>query len=97
MTNQLPVYFAKMKPVLPQVCTRYEIRNPVYHLPDIRHALAQQSLKYCLIKHLNTEEGYADMVHNTSFKNYKMDIKHKMINNYNAACTIGNCYVCELI
>ena len=48
MTNQLPVYFAIMKPVLPQVCTRYEIRNPVYHLPDIRHAFAQQSLKYCL-------------------------------------------------
>ena len=23
--------------------------------------LLQQSLKYCLIKHLNTEEGYADM------------------------------------
>ena len=45
MTNQLPVYFAIMKPVLPQVCTRYEIRNPVYHLPDIRHAFAQQSLK----------------------------------------------------
>ena len=28
------------------------------------------------------------MVHNTSFKNYKLDIKQKMINNYNAACTI---------
>ena len=41
MTNQLPVYFAIMKPVLPQVCTRYEIRNPVYHLPDIRHSFAQ--------------------------------------------------------
>ena len=95
-TNQLPVYFAIMKSVLPQVCTRYEIRNPVYHLPDIRHAFAQQSLKYCLIMHLNTE-GHADMVHNTSFKNYKMDIKHKMINNFNAACTIRNCYVSELI
>ena len=37
------------------------------------------------------------MVHNTSFKNYKMDIKHKIINNYNVACTIRNYYVCELI
>ena len=86
-----------MKPVLPQVCTRCEIRNPVYHLPDIRHVFPQQSLKYCLIKQLNTAEGYADMVHNTSFKNYKMDIKHKMINSYNAACTIRNCHVCELV
>ena len=34
---------------------------------DVHHPLknAQQSLKYCFIKHLNTEEGYADMVHNT--------------------------------
>ena len=29
-----------MKPVLLQVCTRYEIRNPFYYLPDIRHAFA---------------------------------------------------------
>ena len=68
MSDQLPVYFAIMKLVLPQVSTRCEIRNPVYHLPDMRHAFAQQSFKYCLIKDLNTAEGYADMVHNTSFK-----------------------------
>ena len=95
MTNQLPVYFAIMKPVLPQVCTRYEIRNPVYHLPDIRHAFAQQSLKYCLIKHLKKDMRTWFIINH--LKNYKMDIKHKMINNYNAACTIRNCYVCELI
>ena len=57
-----------MKPVLPQVCNCYEIRNPVYHLPDIRQAFAQQSLKYCLIKHLNTAEGYADMIHKHHLK-----------------------------
>ena len=45
MSNQLPVYFAIMKPVMLQVCTRYEIRNPVYDLPDMRHAFSQQSLK----------------------------------------------------
>ena len=75
MTNQLPVYFAIMKPVLPQVCTRYEIRNPVYHLLDIRHAFAQQSLKYCLIKHLNTEEicdsvSFIQCLHNNRQNQY---------------------------
>ena len=34
-----------MKPTLPQVCTRYEIRNSVYHLPNARHTFAEQSLK----------------------------------------------------
>ena len=63
-----------MKPTLPQVCTRYEIRNSVYHLPNARHTFAKQSLRYCLIKHLNTERGYADLVHSTSFLNYKIII-----------------------
>ena len=45
-----------MKPTLPQVCTRYEIRNPVYYLPNVRHTFAEQSLRYCLIKHLIRKE-----------------------------------------
>ena len=64
-----------MKPTLPQVCTRYDLRNPVYHLPNVTvchttaHTFAEQSLslRYCLIKHLNTEGGYADLVHSTCF------------------------------
>ena len=35
MSDQLPAYFTVMKPTLPRVCTRYEIRNPVYHLPNV--------------------------------------------------------------
>ena len=97
MSDQLPAYFTVMKPTLPQVCTRYEIRNPVNHLPNVRHTFAEQSLRYCLIKHLNTEGGYADLAHSTSFINYKIIIKNEMINNYSAVCTIRGCYVCELI
>ena len=33
--NQLPEYFIDWKPELPRVCTRYEIRSPVFHLPLI--------------------------------------------------------------
>ena len=97
MSDQLPAYFTVMKPTLPQVCTRYEIRNPMYHLPNVRHTFAEQSLRYCLIKHLNMEGGYTDLVHSTSFINYKIIIKNEMINNYSAVCTIRGCYVCELI
>ena len=64
---------------------------------NVRHTFAEQSLRYCLIKHLNTEGGYADLVHSTSFINYKISIKNEMINNYSAVCTIRGCYVCELI
>ena len=75
MSDQLPAYFTVMKRTLPQVCTRYEIRNPVYHFPNVRHTFAEQSLRYCLIKHFNMEGGYTDLVHSTSFINYKIIIK----------------------
>ena len=39
------------------ICTRYEVRNPMFHLPDIRHSFGEQSISYCLIKQLNAEEG----------------------------------------
>ena len=35
MNNQLPTYFVEWKPELPRVCTHYEIRSPVFHLPVI--------------------------------------------------------------
>ena len=60
-----------MTQVLSQVCTRYEIQNPVNDLPDCRHVFVQQLLNYFIINHLNIEEDYADMVHNTSFNNYE--------------------------
>ena len=65
------------------------ITHANYNIPvTINHEMKTSSLfalirpPYCLRKQLNTAEGYADMVHNTSFNNYKMDIKHKMINSY---------------
>ena len=75
MNNQLPIYFSVMKSVLPQICSRYEVRNPVFHLPDIRHSFAEQSIRYCLIKQLNTENGSTittGMVHTSSFPSYNI-------------------------
>ena len=33
MNDQLLIYFVYWKPVLPRVCTLYEIRSPAFHLP----------------------------------------------------------------
>ena len=77
-----------MKPPQPQVCTHYDIRSPVFHLPDI-------SIRYCLIKRLNAEKSCMDIVHNTSFYNFKMNIKNEMISTYSAVCIIDDCYVCS--
>ena len=60
---------------------RYEVRNPMFHLPDIRHSFGEQSIGYCLIKQLNAEEGSltTDMVLTESFLIYKIDIKRAVI------------------
>ena len=55
MNNQLPMYFVEWKTELPRVCTHYEIRSPVFHLPVIKHKFAKHSLRYCLIKQLKLE------------------------------------------
>ena len=83
-----------MKPPLPQVCTHYDIRSPVFHLLDIGHSFAEQSIRYCLIERLNAEKSRVDIIHNTSLYNFKMSIKNEMINTYNAVCTFDVCYVC---
>ena len=98
MNNQLPIYFSVMKPVLPQICSRYEVRNPVFHLPHIRHSFADQSIRCCLIKQLNAENGSTittGMVHTSSFPSYKYHIKNEVINNYSVFCNIDKCHVCR--
>ena len=44
-----------MKPVMPAVTERYEIRNPSFHTSNIKHKFAECSLHYCLIKQHNLE------------------------------------------
>ena len=90
-----------MKPVLPTIFTRYEIRNPMFHLPNIRHSFGEQSIGYCLIiKQLNAEKCSTlttSMVHTESFLIYKVHIKRKVIDGYNDHFEIDNCYVCNRI
>ena len=97
MNNQLPEYFIDWKPELPRVCTRYDIRSPVFHLPLIRHKFAENSLRYCLIKQLNMEKCsvlITSKVHTHSFPGYKTYLKQKAIDVY-YHCTISQCYVCQ--
>ena len=59
MNKKLPEYFSFMKPVLPVATERYEIRNPSFHPPAIKHKFAECSLQYCLINQLNSEKCFA--------------------------------------
>ena len=91
MNNQLPTYFVEWRPELPRVCTRYEIRSPVFHLPVIKHKFAEHSLRYCLIKQLNREKCsilITSKVHTHSFQGYKTYLKNKAIDVYSCNCNI---------
>ena len=91
MNNQLPQYFVDWKPKLPSVCTRYEIRSPVFHMPLIQHKFAENLLRYCLIMQLNMEKCsvlITSKVHTHSFLDYKIYLKQKAINLYSDHCTM---------
>ena len=51
-----------MKPTLPTVCSRYEIRTPVFHLPYIRHTFAEHSVRFCLNYLLNKDTRSATIM-----------------------------------
>ena len=63
MNNKLPNCFSSYTctPVLTVVNERFQIRNPVIHLPFINHKFAEQWLKYCLTKEL-AREGAAGFI-----------------------------------
>ena len=62
MHNDLPLYFSAMKPTLPTVCRRYEIRTPMFHLPMIRHTFSEHSIRFCLINLLNKDTRYTSIM-----------------------------------
>ena len=85
MNNKLPNCFPSYKPVLPVqavVNERYEIRNPVFHLPVINQKFAEQSLKYCLIMQLNMDQCsnvIADKVLPVSVYSFKVYLKNMIV------------------
>ena len=85
MNNKLPEHFSFMKPVLPAVTERYEIRNLSFHVPAIKHKFAECSLQHCLINQLNSENCFAlltDKVSTNSFYSFKVFIKNRILNSY---------------
>ena len=76
----LPACFSTLKPRLPEIVEHYEIRNPVFHLPAIKHKFAENSLQYCLIKLINEEHSFSMMSDKvertlTLFYSFKVCIK----------------------
>ena len=85
MKNRLPEYFSFVKPVFPTETKRYEIRNPTFHTPAIKHKFAECSLQYCRINQLSSENCFAlltDKVSMNSFYSFKVFVKSRILNSY---------------
>ena len=98
MHNNLPAYFSTLKPTVPTVCSRYEIRAPVFHLPYIRHTFAEHSVWFCLINLLNKDTRSAtimDRVDTDPFLSFKFYLKRQILESYKNACILVNCHVCR--
>ena len=85
----LPPYFNYMKPNLPVICNHYNVRNPQFHLPAIKHDFAKQLIQHCLIKLLNKDENISEIankVFDQTFCMFKSTLKNKVITSYCVSC-----------
>ena len=100
MNNKLPECFSTMKPKLPEIVEHNGIRNPVFHLPAIKHKFAENVLPYCLIKQINEEQCFSmmsDKVQRISFYSFKVCIKHRVLDTYKSTCKIVGCKAWAII
>ena len=104
--GHLPDYFDHYKPKVSTGCTRYPIRNPTMQCPIIRHEYAKYTLHYQLIRvkngnkncislPVNVNNSIWEKVATHSFIGYKTYAKNAIIESYQDACTLINCYVCQ--
>ena len=92
MHNDLPLHFSVMKPTLPTVCRRYEIRAPMFHLHMIRHTFAEHSI------HINKDTRSTSImkrVNTDPYHSFKLYMKGQVLELYQKKCIIVNCYVCR--
>ena len=78
-----------MKSNLPVICNHYNVRNPKFHHPLIKHELAKQLLQCCLIKLLNEDENASHIAYKVGeqpFCTLKSVIKCKNSSFYNNTC-----------
>ena len=99
MNNQLPMFISSMTIQLPVACARYELRNPMSHLPT---KYAENSIRYCRIRQPNSQVTWAstveikNMVFTTPYPRFKTSIKNKIIDSYKEHCVkrTEDCFVC---
>ena len=100
MNNKLPKCFSTIKPNLPVITEHYEIRNPVFHLPAIKHKFAESSLQYCLIKLINEQNCFNEMtdkVQRTSIYSFKVFLNRESLIHIKVLAKLTNVKLAPLL
>ena len=100
MNNKLPKCFSTIKPKLPVITGNYEIRNPVFHLPAIKHKFAESLLQHCLIKLINEQNCFNEMtdkVSRTSIYSFKVFLKQRVPDTYKSTPKLTNVKLAPLL
>ena len=67
-----------------------------YRVPKVKHEYARNMISYLIPKELNAcPINIREKIHTHSFKGFTNFIKNHFIQNYENACKIENCYVCN--
>ena len=100
MNNKLPKCFSTIKPNLPVITEHYEIRNPVFHLPAIKHKFAESSLQYCLIKLINEQNYFNEMtdkVQRTSIYSFRFFLNRESLIHIKVLAKLTNVKLAPLL
>ena len=95
--NILPVYFQSFLPnYINGSAHNHNLRHEALRLPMTRKEYYVQSTKYQLFKLIReTPQLDLDRCLTSSLVQFVAYFKYKIIEAYNAACNLRNCYVCQ--
>ena len=79
-------------PTLPRIYQLYNVRKTVFHLPRIKHELAEQLADYQLIKLLNENGNFriSSKTSTHSKNGFSSYVKNIIIETYEVQCNIVN-------
>ena len=98
MNNLLPIYFENCKQTISRKDQLYNVRKPVFYVPNIKHKFAEQLPDYQLVKLLNKNKKIenSSKVFTHSRKGFSYYVKNIIIEPYSVQCHIVNCVSCRI-
>ena len=95
--QMLPTYFQNL-PFTPRILLHEHNTRQIQDIqqPIAKHEFAKKCLRYYLPRTVNnTPDSILDKVNTHSLQGYSWYIKRHMLQNYQSACLIENCYICS--